>query len=1105
MLTKRIPAPCRSSLSLPLLAISAALAATPADAAAFLWNNASGVWSAGAGWNGGVAPGGNDLSDVLTFSGDTGTTAGTPPNYTSTDDVAGAFKLNGLTFNVTDLAALPADPPIIIDGTAGSRIFIGGVSPAITQNNAGAVTLDLPLELGAPLTLTGDGTGAVTSNFNMSGLYEVTKNGASTFRFGTPVPVPPATGTPSENTWMGRLTINGGTVRFNNNAFSGPTALRQNPITLTSAGATLTCSSELRIGTISGPAGLVQSQVTGTNTSTENITIQAVAPGSFGGILRLGPPTGTGGTGGALVVRGPGEEIVTGTLDINKDLVIAGRLTLAGTASLGAQASGAISMAGGTFKLDNTVDNNPNRVRDGSATSTSIDVLGGGTFLLAGNAAGTTETAGRVQLGSATKGRSGRLGIALVHTAAAAPTVLTFGSLSRDTTTVVQTATVDFSARNAAGTALALGQAGNNPRIVFSTAPLATNGLIANSAGTGAVGFATVNGSDFAAHGANGVAAVATVAFPAVSTATANVLLTGNATVSVSAFALNSLKLQPAAAGQILTINSTRSLNVPGILLAGTTDSTIAGPGTLGGTGVHYYHVQQAVLNVSAAMPNQPLVKSGAGVLALTGTNSAITQPLVVQAGAVRARQGTTLPGGEIKLRGGVLELTGGGTFTRALGFAAGAINWSEFDTAVPPAAISEDRGSGGFAAIGADVTVDLQAAGATLIPWEDPGFVQSNFALVLGSPRADRKVTLVDNFQLNSTEATVKFSYREIRVEDNPGATTDSALISGIISGAVSNDLIKTGAGTLELSAANTFAGGMWVQAGTLLVTGSITGIATEVLTGATLAGPGSTSHILLESGGIISPGTSGTGTLSAAGCTWHGGGLMNFDLGPSSSASDRLALGSGPLRKGNAGTHTYNFAAGGANGFTYTLATFGSTDFIASDFAATNLAAGVSGYFQINGGNTLVFITGTPPPAPIEAWRQSYFGPGATDSGPAANGADPDTDGLTNLDEYGLGSSPLVAGTAFAPIAGRSGDFLTLTFPRNPAATDITLLVETSSTLAAGSWSNQATWTNAAGWITVPGSVVTETGGIVTWRDSVSIAGPTQRRCLRLRITHP
>ena len=1096
---------CRSHLCLPLFAISAALAATHADAAAFLWNNAAGVWSAGAGWNGGVAPAGNNLGDVLIFGGDTGTIAGTPPNYTSTNDVIGLFKLNGLTFNVTDLAALPTDPPIIIDSAAGSQVFIGGAAPAITQNNAGAVTMNFPLELGAPVTLAGDGTGPVTFNFKMSGLCDVTKNGASTYRFGTPVPVSPATGTPSENTWMGRLTINGGTVRFNNNAFSGPTALRQNPVALTSTGATLTCSSELRIGTISGPAGLVQSQVTGTNTSTENITIQAVVPGSFGGTLRLGPPTGTGGAGGALVVRGPGEEIVTGTLDINKDLVIAGRLTLAGTASLGAQVSGAISMAGGTFKLDNTVDNHPNRVRDGSATSTSIDAIGGGTFLLAGNTAGTTETAGRVQLGSATKGRSGRLGIALVHTAAEAPTVLTLGSLSRDTTTVAQTATVDFGARNGAGTALALGQEGDNPRIVFSTAPPATNGLIGNSAGTGSVGFATVNGSDFAAHGANGVAAVATVAFPAVSTATANVLLTGNATVSIGDFALNSLKLQPAAAGQIITINSTSTLNVPGILLAGAVDSTIAGPGTLGGTGVLYYHVQQAVLNVSAAIPNQPLVKSGAGVLALTGTNSTITQPLIVQAGAVRGRQGTTLPGGEIKLRGGVLELTDGGTFTRPLGFAAGAVNWSEFDTAVPPAAITEDRGSGGFAAFGTDVTVDLQAAGATLIPWEYPGFVQSNFALVLGSPRADRKVTLVDNFQLNSTETTIKFSYREIRVEDNSGVTTDGAVISGVISGAASNDLLKTGDGVLELSAANTYEGGTWVQAGTLLVTGSITGIATEVLTGAMLGGSGSTSHILLESGGVISPGTSGTGTLSAAGCTWRGGGLMNFDLGPSSSASDRLALGSGPLRKENAGAHTFNFAGGGANGFTYTLATFGSTDFIASDFTAANLAAGVSGYFQINGGNTLVFITGTPPPPPIEAWRQSYFGPEATDTNAAANGADPDSDGLTNLDEYGLGSSPLLPSTAVAPVAGRSGDFLILTFPRNPTATDITLRIESSNILAPGSWNPEATWTTAAGWTTVPDSTVSESFGIVTWRDSVSIAGLNQRRYLRLLITHP
>ncbi len=871
----------------------------------FTWNNTTAAWSDPSAW-GGTAPLGNDFTDLLQFSGDVGITAGTAPNYTSTSDVAGSFKLNALQFNLTDVAGLATDPPMIVSSAPGSQLAFGGIAPSLRQLNAGAITMDVPFDLKAPLTLQGDGLGPVTMNLGISGLYDITKNGASTFRFGTPVPVLPATGVPSDNTWMGRLTINGGTVRFNNNAFSGITALRLNPVTLTDPTALLTCSSELRVGTLTGNAGLVQSQVTGTNTSTENIVIQAISSGTYAGGIRLGPPTGTGGTGGALVVRGPGEQILSGTLDLNKDVVVGGKLTLSGAASLGSQTQGAITLDGGTLKLDNTAVNNTNRLRDASGTSTGLDTNGGGTFRLVGNAAGTTETIGRVQLGSASKGRSGQVRVALAHASTSAPTVLTCGSISRDVTTVAQTATIDFSASNAAGAALALGSPGNTPRVMFTTAPVLLNTLITNSLGTGPVGFATVNGTDFAGYNVtNGVTAATTTAFPAATAPTANALLTATTAMAAN-ITLNSLKLAPTAAGSTLTLNSGRTLIVPAMILAGNNDFTIAGPGLLGGTGTHYYHVAQAKLTVSAAMPNQVLVKAGDGVLALTGANSALTQPLIIQGGAVRAQAGSSLPGGEIKFRGGVLELTGGGTFSRPLGFVAGAINWSEFDTAVPPAAISEDRGSGGFAAIGADVTVDLQSPGATLIPWEDPGFVQSNAALILGSTRADRVVTLIDDFQLNSTEATVKFSYREIRVIDNPAVTTDSAIMSGLLSGTIYNDLLKSGDGTLELTGTNTYQGGTWVQNGTLLVTGSITGIATEVLTGATLAGAGATSHIILENGGKVSPGKGGIGTLSAAGCTWHGGGTMVYNLSAASASADKVVLGAGPLRKGSIGSRT-------------------------------------------------------------------------------------------------------------------------------------------------------------------------------------------------------
>ena len=88
-------------------------------------------------------------------------------------------------------------------------------------------------------------------NYTMSGTADIVKNGSSTFRFGTPFnsTTIPTTG-PSANTWMGMLTINGGTIRFNNNNESGRTALRANPVTIANGGSQLTCNSEIRIQSI---------------------------------------------------------------------------------------------------------------------------------------------------------------------------------------------------------------------------------------------------------------------------------------------------------------------------------------------------------------------------------------------------------------------------------------------------------------------------------------------------------------------------------------------------------------------------------------------------------------------------------------------------------------------------------------------------------------------------------------------------------------------------------------------------------------------------------------------------------------------------------------
>ena len=81
---------------------------------------------------------------------------------------------------------------------------------------------------------------------------------------------------------------------------------------------------------------------------------------------------------------------------------------------------------------------------------------------------------------------------------------------------------------------------------------------------------------------------------------------------------------------------------------------------------------------------------------------------------------------------------------------------------------------------------------------------------------------------------------------------------------------LTKNGIGTMLLSAINTYTGATIVDAGTLLVTGSISGSAVTVNAGATLGGGGSTGPLTVNAGATLAPGSSpgilSTGTISLA-----------------------------------------------------------------------------------------------------------------------------------------------------------------------------------------------------------------------------------------------
>jgi hypothetical protein len=134
-----------------------------------------------------------------------------------------------------------------------------------------------------------------------------------------------------------------------------------------------------------------------------------------------------------------------------------------------------------------------------------------------------------------------------------------------------------------------------------------------------------------------------------------------------------------------------------------------------------------------------------------------------------------------------------------------------------------------------------------------------------------------------------------------------------------------------------------------------------------------------------------------------------------------------------------------------------------------------------------------------PKQSWKFDLLGdPNAPDDG------DPDSDGLLNLAEYALVSSPVVF--SGSPVPERrtyaEGERLALVFNRDPARTDITIEVEVSPDL--NSWITIASSINGS--VPTGAGFVAESdqgGGLMTVevRDVVNI-GSEARRFLRLRV---
>ena len=154
---------------------------------------------------------------------------------------------------------------------------------------------------------------------------------------------------------------------------------------------------------------------------------------------------------------------------------------------------------------------------------------------------------------------------------------------------------------------------------------------------------------------------------------------------------------------------------------------------------------------------------------------------------------------------------------------------------------------------------------------------------------------------------------------------------------------LEKIGAGTLVLTAANTYSGATTITAGILMVNGSIANSAVTVNSGAILTGIGTVGATTINGGGTFAPGPAGTpGSMTVQGnLAFQSGALYLVQANPSNASSANMIAGGAATL---AGTVQAVFASGSYASRTFTILTaaggLAGTTFNA--LATTNLPAG-------------------------------------------------------------------------------------------------------------------------------------------------------------------
>ncbi|RBP39137.1 putative secreted protein with PEP-CTERM sorting signal [Roseimicrobium gellanilyticum] len=676
------------------------------------------------------------------------------------------------------------------------------------------------------------------------------------------------------NTYLGDTIINDGTI-----ALTGGSALPDN------AG-----SGDVVINGGSSVAGTL-------NLNNTNEVINGLEGGAGVVAGRVVNDTATVGLRTLTVGANGGDAVFTGNILDNS-----GTAGLVGTVGISKIGHGSQTLAGTNTFTGPVTAYNGNLVLDFSAGGTPINgqslVFGNGTITFKGNTTGATNVSvGGVTLNSITSSK-----LVIDNNGGAGTTVTTNGvwasgsgtsSLFIDLSSggILRTATALPTADGAATPPPANSVSIKNGIVMAGTSTGSANGyrgtiLVKDATG---IGFAMQDAGTLEIRRYTGATLLTAVSSQ--SGSANNYIMNTDVDHSAANFLFSTLQIDTgstAVAGTSIDLNlgtrqllTTTAFNGHALLVTGANDASITGTTAVLQNSLFVSNYSTGKFTIDINMNGMALVSNGPGLVVYNRASP--VGDLYVENGVLRFSQAMNFNTGIQRILGGIFEIgadlndTANGDFSRGVGAAAGQVAL---------------LGDGGFSAHGGSRLVSLGGDTPTNLVWGASNFLVSaaggdaNYTFKLGSAYSDSTLTFANAIDLGSRSRTIE-------VGNGVNANDVDARLTGVLSGA-GGALEKTGTGTLEVTAANTYGMGTTIAAGKFLAnntTGSATGTGrVDVLSGATLGGTGTitastgTRHITVNSGATLMVGSThgvgagGGGAASALSLQTSDGGIVTL-----------------------------------------------------------------------------------------------------------------------------------------------------------------------------------------------------------------------------------